>query len=60
MNLGNVADIFLFCLEKKPSFLVMKLGIFRTWLLLAVAAAQAVFIDVESMSSPYSLRRGVP
>jgi hypothetical protein len=30
LNLGNVADIFLFCLEKKPSFLVVKLGVFLT------------------------------
>lgn len=52
MNLGNVADIFLFCLEKKPSFRVVKLGAFRSWLFLAFAAAQAISLAAEPLRSP--------
>ena len=51
LNLGSVADIFLFCLEKKPSFLVVKLGVPLTWLLLAFVAAQAVSFDADPLRS---------
>lgn len=48
---GNVDDIFLFDLEKKPSFFVEKLGYPLDWSLLAFAAAQEMLFEVYPFMS---------
>lgn len=54
---GNVDDIFLFDLEKKPSFLVEKLGYPRDWSPLAFAAGQEMLFEAYPFTS-YGIRFG--
>jgi hypothetical protein len=54
---GNVDDIFLFDLEKKPSFLVEKLGYPLDWSLLDFAAAHEMLFEVYPCPS-YGIRLG--
>jgi hypothetical protein len=51
LNRGNVDDIFLFDLEKKPSFRVEKLGYALDWSLLALAAAQEMLFEAYPFMS---------
>jgi hypothetical protein len=48
---GNVDDIFLFDLEKKPSFLVEKLGYPLDWSPLALAAVQEMLFEAYPFMS---------
>jgi hypothetical protein len=54
---GNVDDIFLFDLEKKPSFLVEKLGYPLDWPLLVFAAAHEMLFEAYPFMS-YGIRLG--